>query len=59
MANSADPDQLADLDLHHMQRQDISGFSRTRVLRGSKLYRSIFMMISFKPLSLVNNYSGW
>ena len=37
MANSADPDQLAssekptDLDLHCLQRQDISGFSRTRV----------------------------
>ena len=34
MANSADPDQLdcsTDLDLHCLQRQDISGFSRTRV----------------------------
>ena len=35
MANSADPDQLAqkptDLDLHCLQRQDISGFSRTKV----------------------------
>ena len=33
MANSADSDQLAssDLDLHCLQRQDISGFSRTRV----------------------------
>ena len=33
MTNSADPDQLAsdDLDLHCFQRQDISGFSRTRV----------------------------
>ena len=37
MANSADPDQLAffqkpaDLDLHCLQRQDLSGFSRTRV----------------------------
>ena len=39
MANSADPDQLAseeqkkptDLDLHCLQRQDISRFSRTRV----------------------------
>ena len=36
MANSADPDQLAsseptDLDLHCLQRQDISWFSRTRV----------------------------
>ena len=34
MANSADPDQSAqkptDLDLHCLQRQDISGFSRTR-----------------------------
>ena len=36
MANSADPDQLffqkpTDLDLHLLQRQGISGFSRTRV----------------------------
>ena len=36
MANSADPDQLAskkptDLDLHCLQMQCISGFSRTRV----------------------------
>ena len=34
MSNSADPDQLAsstDLDLHCLQRQGISGFSRTRV----------------------------
>ena len=40
MANSADPDQLAsetvlqkptDLDLSSLQRQGISGFSRTRV----------------------------
>ena len=36
MANSADPDKLAlqkptDLDLHRLQRQGISGFSRTRV----------------------------
>ena len=36
MANNADSDQLAsseaiDLDLHCLQRQGISGFSRTRV----------------------------
>ena len=38
MANSADPDQLAslevkkptDLDLHYLQRLGISGFSRTK-----------------------------
>ena len=34
MANSADPDQKpTDLDLHCLQKQDISGFSRTRVKR--------------------------
>ena len=35
MANNADPDQLAsstDVDLHCLQRQGISGFSRTRVV---------------------------
>ena len=36
MANSADPDQLpskkpTDLDLHYLQMQAISGFSRTWV----------------------------
>ena len=36
MTVSADPDQLAsqkptDLDLHYLQKQGISGFSRTRV----------------------------
>ena len=32
MANSADPDQKpTDLDLHCLQRQGISGFSRARV----------------------------
>ena len=33
MANSADSDQPTDLDLHCLQSQDISGFSRTRVKR--------------------------
>ena len=34
MKNSAEQDQLAsDLDLHYLQWQDISGFSRTRVKR--------------------------
>ena len=39
MANIADPDELAssDLDLHCLQRQDISGFSRTRVNVGALL----------------------
>ena len=41
MANSADPDQLAsqkptDLDLHCLQRQGISRFSRTRVNSSQK-----------------------
>ena len=32
MANSADPDQKpTGLDLHCLQRQDMSGFSRTKV----------------------------
>ena len=31
MTNSIDPDQLSDLDLHCLQRQGISRFSRTRV----------------------------
>ena len=31
MANSADPDQLASEEVYCLQRQGISGFSRTRV----------------------------
>ena len=31
MGNSADPEKPSDLDLHCLQRQDISGFSRTKV----------------------------
>ena len=55
MANSADPDQLAssDLDLHCLQRQGISGFSRTRV--------NIFLLvvlfgfyITFNNLSVIS-----
>ena len=36
MANSADPDQLSqlDLDLHCLQRQGISGLSKTRGIFG-------------------------
>ena len=49
MANSADPDQLAsDLDLHCLQMQDISGFSRTRVklLLNVYLYKLIILTLS-------------
>ena len=58
MANSTDPDQLAseiswllqkpaDLDLHCLQRQDIFGFTRTRVNDTSTIsalskYRAMF-----------------
>ena len=38
MANIAKPDQLAsDVDLHCLQKQGISGFSRTRV-NGNKIH---------------------
>ena len=45
MANSADPDELAsseasDLDLHCLQRQDISRFSRTSVKKGFGIQES-------------------
>ena len=43
MANSADPDQKpTDLDLHCLQRQDISGFSRTRQMANAKAERLLF-----------------
>ena len=45
MANSADPDQKpTDLDLHCLQRQDISGFSRTRV---KKLDQQMTYLMAF------------
>ena len=46
MANSADPDQLVqkptDLDIHCLDRQDISGSSRTRVKDVMKLHRNCY-----------------
>ena len=46
MANSADPDQLAstDLDLHCLQMQGVSGFSRTMVKR--QLYSHGMFLLS-------------
>ena len=55
MANSADPDQLAsstDLDLHCLQRQGISGFSRTRV---KTLTRIFWIICYFDNLCLERN----
>ena len=50
MANSADPDQLAskptDLDLRYLQRQGISGLSRTRVNRAD-------FFLSYLPVPVV------
>ena len=38
MTNSADTDQLPnDLDLHYLQRQGISGFSRIKVNNGGNI----------------------
>ena len=46
MTNSADPDQKpTDLDLHCLQRHDISGFSRTRVNRRRQLNNIIILCI--------------
>ena len=42
MTNSADPDQLASSDLHCLQRQGISRFSRTRVKLLTKEKTEIF-----------------
>ena len=49
MANSADPDQLAsDLDLHCLQRQGISGFSRIRVKKFFvKVHLCFFLLLLF------------
>ena len=44
MADSADPDQPTDLDLHCLQRQDISRLSRTRVKVNIGLDKSGFQI---------------
>ena len=64
MANSADPDQKpTDLDLHCLQRQDISGFSRTRVkkLDQQMTYLMVFMRCFFSSDFLNENtcYGFW
>ena len=47
MTNSADSDQLAtDLDLHCLQSQGISGFSRTRVNIVTELLKCLFLSFS-------------
>ena len=52
MENSADPNQLASSDLHCLQRQGISGHSRTRVNRvlflDCILKQFIFDLLSFQ-----------
>ena len=52
MANSADPDQLtSELDLHCLQRQDVSKFSRTQVKTHCLINRS--MTFSDKMTTIV------
>ena len=64
MTNSADPDQLAskptDLDLHCLQSQGISGFSRTRVKACVHLHEPACQVciIKFHLLCLVQFYSN-
>ena len=54
MANSEDSDQKpTDLDLHCLQRQDISGFSRTRVKRFGLAY----FITSFAEMLMFNSNS--
>ena len=55
MTNSADPDQKpTDLDLHCLQRQGISGFSRTRV----NIYKYMWREKEFAKKSQKRNNSG-
>ena len=54
MANSADQDQKpADLDLHCLQRQDISGFRRTRVKIEYRLTKGSDMRIVLRDILLL------
>ena len=53
MENSADPDQPTDLDLHCLQRQGISEFSRTRV--NSELHSA---NVFYRYTCIFHGYSG-
>ena len=61
MANSADPDQLAstDLDLHCLQKQGISGFSRTRVNMQCNSFETIIKWLNAisRSLAQTENFS--
>ena len=69
MANRADPDQLAseiswllkkptDLDLHCLQRQDISGFSRKRFVMPHPLL-CVSQSDSLIQVIAINSQSEW
>ena len=62
MTNSADPDQKpTDLDLHCLQRQGISGFSRTRVKairwNDAQKFENIDVMICIKCVLFSTHYA--
>ena len=57
MANSADPDQLTDLDLHYLQWQCIYVFSRTRVKsRKRNLKMCLIMYTPACPIHTIQLY---
>ena len=61
MTNSADSDQLAlkptDLDLHCLQRQDISEFSRTRVNKTwVRIFNFVIVFFTFKGILFLGIY---
>ena len=65
MANSTDPDQLAskkqtDLDLHRLQRQNISGFSRIMVNTPTcgKIVRLLQLLEKYMVSTKVSEYFG-
>ena len=58
MENSVDPDQFqkpTDLDLHCLQGQDISGFSRTRVNISNTLFHTFFFFFAYFFMHLFKN----
>ena len=57
MANSADPDQLAsELNLHCLQRQGISGFSRTRVTLSNTDYQTVVILRRYGQIQQTTNW---
>ena len=56
MTNSADPEKPTDLDLHCLQRQCISGFSRTRLKKAKSIMDTQSASLIHRYIVFLENY---